>query len=64
MRRTARRSPRAALPPEARDHLLAEARLAGRCDRHDDVATIEMETSTQPVANVSMEVKKLDTASN
>jgi choloylglycine hydrolase len=31
---------------------------------HGDVATIEMETSTQPVANVSMEVKKLDTASN
>jgi choloylglycine hydrolase len=31
---------------------------------HGDVATIEMEASTQPVANVSMEAKKLDTASN
>jgi len=31
---------------------------------HGDVATIEMETSTQPVANVSMEAKKLDTVSN
>ncbi len=31
---------------------------------HGEVATIEMEASTQPVANVSMEAKKLDTASN
>ena len=29
-----------------------------------DIATIEMETSTQPVANVSMEAKKLDAVSN
>jgi hypothetical protein len=31
---------------------------------HGEIATIEMEASTQPVANVSMEAKKLDTASN
>ena len=31
---------------------------------HGEIATIEMETSTQPIANVSAEAKKLDTASN
>ena len=31
---------------------------------HGEIATIEMETSTQPIANVSAEAKKLNTASN